>query len=113
MRSRPLWTSTGPRPDDSLDEGASAGAGRDARPPDGGVSLAHITVGTENSADISLFYTDHGTGQAVVLIHGFPLNGESWGKQQAMLLDAGYRVIAYDRRGFGQRHLTRFTRSTS
>ena len=36
-----------------------------------------------------------------MLIHGFPLNGESWGKQQAALLDAGYRVIAYDRRGFG------------
>jgi pimeloyl-ACP methyl ester carboxylesterase len=64
--------------------------------------VAFITVGTENSADIDLFYTDQGTGEPVVLIHGFPLNGESWGKQQAALLDAGYRVIAYDRRGFGQ-----------
>ncbi|WP_137845487.1 alpha/beta hydrolase [Microbacterium sp. 2FI] len=63
--------------------------------------MAYITVGTENSADIDLFYTDQGSGQPVVLIHGFPLNGESWGKQQAALLDAGYRVIAYDRRGFG------------
>ncbi|KZE88530.1 alpha/beta fold hydrolase [Microbacterium sp. TNHR37B] len=63
--------------------------------------MAYITVGTENSADIELFYTDQGTGQPVVLIHGFPLDGESWGKQQAALLDAGYRVIAYDRRGFG------------
>ena len=63
--------------------------------------MAYITVGTENSADIELFYTDQGSGQPVVLIHGFPLNGESWGKQQAALLDAGYRVIAYDRRGFG------------
>ena len=63
--------------------------------------MAYITVGTENSADIKLFYTDQGSGQPVVLIHGFPLNGESWGKQQAALLDAGYRVIAYDRRGFG------------
>lgn len=63
--------------------------------------MAYITVGTENSADIELYYTDQGEGQPVVLIHGFPLNGESWGKQQAALLDAGYRVIAYDRRGFG------------
>lgn len=63
--------------------------------------MAYLTVGTENSADIDLYYTDQGVGQPVVLIHGFPLNGESWGKQQAALLDAGYRVIAYDRRGFG------------
>lgn len=63
--------------------------------------MAYITVGTENSADIELYYTDQGSGQPVVLIHGFPLNGESWGKQQAALLEAGYRVIAYDRRGFG------------
>jgi len=66
--------------------------------------VAYITVGTENSVDIDLYYTDQGPtdAQPVVLIHGFPLNGESWGKQQAALLDAGYRVIAYDRRGFGQ-----------
>lgn len=66
--------------------------------------MAYITVGTENSVDIDLYYTDQGPSDAqpVVLIHGFPLNGESWGKQQAALLDAGYRVIAYDRRGFGQ-----------
>ena len=71
--------------------------------------MAHITVGIENSADITLHYTDQGAGpfrvddapRTVVLIHGFPLDGESWGKQQAALLDAGYRVIAYDRRGFG------------
>ena len=64
--------------------------------------MAYLTVGTENSADVDIYYTDQGSGQPVVLIHGFPLNGESWGKQQAALLDAGYRVIAYDRRGFGQ-----------
>ena len=65
--------------------------------------MAYITVGTENSVDIDIHYTDQGPtdAQPVVLIHGFPLNGESWGKQQAALLDAGYRVIAYDRRGFG------------
>ncbi|WP_395244216.1 alpha/beta fold hydrolase [Agromyces sp. MMS24-K17] len=63
--------------------------------------MARITVGSENSAELSLHYDDQGEGQPVVLIHGFPLNGESWGKQQAALLDAGYRVISYDRRGFG------------
>ena len=63
--------------------------------------MARVIVGSENMSEISLYYTDQGSGQAVVLIHGFPLNGESWGKQQAALLDAGYRVIAYDRRGFG------------
>ena len=64
--------------------------------------MAYITVGKENSTDIELFYEDHGSGQPVVLIHGYPLNGRSWEKQEAALLDAGYRVIAYDRRGFGQ-----------
>lgn len=63
--------------------------------------MAFVTVGRENSADIDLHYTDQGSGEPVVLIHGFPLDGESWGKQQSVLLAAGYRVIAYDRRGFG------------
>ncbi|MFF1675678.1 alpha/beta fold hydrolase [Streptomyces sp. NPDC058256] len=64
--------------------------------------MPFITVGQENSANIDLYYEDHGTGQPVVLIHGYPLDGHSWEKQTAALLDAGYRVIAYDRRGFGQ-----------
>ena len=64
--------------------------------------MPFITVGTENSSDIDLYYEDHGTGQPVVLIHGYPLSGESWEKQSAALLEAGYRVITYDRRGFGR-----------
>ncbi|NQD90529.1 alpha/beta hydrolase [Paenarthrobacter sp. CM16] len=64
--------------------------------------MAYITVGNENSTEIELYYEDHGTGQAVVLIHGYPLDGSSWEKQTAVLLDAGYRVITYDRRGFGK-----------
>ena len=64
--------------------------------------MSTITVGTENSTTIELFYEDHGTGQPVVLIHGYPLDGRSWEKQAAALLEAGYRVISYDRRGFGQ-----------
>jgi non-heme chloroperoxidase len=64
--------------------------------------MAKVTVGQENSDDIEIYYEDHGTGQPVVLIHGYPLNGHSWEKQERVLLQAGYRVIAYDRRGFGQ-----------
>ncbi|MDR7278343.1 alpha/beta fold hydrolase [Catenuloplanes atrovinosus] len=64
--------------------------------------MPYITVGSENSTSIDLYYEDHGSGQPVVLIHGYPLDGHSWEKQQAALLAAGYRVIAYDRRGFGQ-----------
>jgi peroxiredoxin len=64
--------------------------------------MAFITVGTENSTNIDLYYEDHGSGQPVVLIHGYPLDGNSWEKQTVALLDAGYRVITYDRRGFGQ-----------
>lgn len=63
--------------------------------------MPYIKVGQENSAAIEIYYEDLGTGQPVVLIHGFPLNGHSWEKQTAALINAGYRVIAYDRRGFG------------
>jgi non-heme chloroperoxidase len=63
--------------------------------------MPFVTVGQENSADIEIYYEDHGSGQPVVLIHGYPLNGRSWEKQHRVLLDAGYRVISYDRRGFG------------
>lgn len=64
--------------------------------------MPYLTVGRENSAPIDLYYEDHGTGQPVVLIHGYPLDGRSWERQSAALLDAGHRVITYDRRGFGQ-----------
>ncbi|MBB2745220.1 UNVERIFIED_ORG: pimeloyl-ACP methyl ester carboxylesterase [Microbispora rosea subsp. rosea] len=64
--------------------------------------MAYITVGQENSTDINLYYEDHGSGQPIVLIHGYPLDGHSWEKQIPALLGAGYRVITYDRRGFGQ-----------
>ncbi|MGM1018217.1 MAG: alpha/beta fold hydrolase [Actinomycetota bacterium] len=64
--------------------------------------MATITVGTENSTPIELYYEDQGAGQPVVLIHGYPLNGHSWERQTRDLLAQGYRVITYDRRGFGQ-----------
>jgi len=63
--------------------------------------MSKVTVGQENGADIEIYYEDHGSGQPVVLIHGYPLNGHSWEKQERVLLQGGYRVIAYDRRGFG------------
>lgn len=64
--------------------------------------MGYITVGTENSTSVNLYYEDQGSGQPVVLIHGYPLNGHSWERQTSELLAQGYRVITYDRRGFGQ-----------
>jgi pimeloyl-ACP methyl ester carboxylesterase len=63
---------------------------------------SYITVGQENTTPIELYYEDHGSGKPVILIHGYPLSGASWEKQTAALLAAGYRVITYDRRGFGK-----------
>lgn len=64
--------------------------------------MPFVTVGKENSADIELYYEDHGSGKPVVLIHGYPLSGASWERQLPVLLGAGCRVITYDRRGFGK-----------
>jgi non-heme chloroperoxidase len=64
--------------------------------------MPYVTVGNENSGRIELYYEDHGSGKPVVLIHGYPLSGASWEKQVPSLLDAGFRVITYDRRGFGK-----------
>ncbi|MEM1505486.1 alpha/beta hydrolase [Domibacillus sp. 8LH] len=63
--------------------------------------MAFIQVGMENSASIDLYYEDVGNGKPVVLIHGWPLSGRSWESQVPALVEAGYRVITYDRRGFG------------
>lgn len=64
--------------------------------------MAKLTVGTENGQPIELYFEDLGAGKPVVLIHGWPLSGRSWESQVPALIDAGYRVITYDRRGFGQ-----------
>ncbi len=63
--------------------------------------MPYLVVDKENSGSVDLYFEDHGTGRPVVLIHGWPLSGASWEKQVPALLDAGYRVITYDRRGFG------------
>jgi len=64
--------------------------------------MPYVNVGQENSAPIQIHYEDHGSGAPVVLIHGFPLSGRAWERQERALLAAGLRVITYDRRGFGQ-----------
>ena len=52
--------------------------------------------------NVELYVKDWGSGRPVVLIHGWPLNADSWEDQALALAEAGYRVIAYDRRGFGR-----------
>jgi non-heme chloroperoxidase len=64
--------------------------------------MGTITVGQENTTPIELYYEDHGSGPAVVLLHGWPVDSRSWEPQLHPLLTAGYRVITYDRRGFGR-----------
>ena len=64
--------------------------------------MPYVTVGQENSGSVELYYEDHGSGRPVVLIHGYPLSGRAWDRQVPALLDDGYRVITYDRRGFGK-----------
>ena len=64
--------------------------------------MPYIKVGQENSGPIELYYEDHGAGPPVVLIHGYPLSGRAWDRQVPVLLEAGRRVITYDRRGFGK-----------
>jgi non-heme chloroperoxidase len=64
--------------------------------------MPRLKVGTENTADIEIHYEDHGAGRPIVLIHGYPLDGNSWERQERVLLQNGFRVICYDRRGFGR-----------
>jgi non-heme chloroperoxidase len=64
--------------------------------------MGYIKVGQENSQSIKIYYEDHGSGSPVVLIHGWPLNGDAWEKQTGALLAAGHRVLTYNRRGFGR-----------
>ena len=64
--------------------------------------MPRISVGPENEAPVEIHYEDHGSGRPVMLIHGYPLDGNSWERQERVLLANGYRVISYDRRGFGR-----------
>ena len=64
--------------------------------------MPRVSVGKQDNQSVELHYEDHGAGKPVVLIHGWPLSARSWEAQIPSLISAGYRVIAYDRRGFGQ-----------
>jgi pimeloyl-ACP methyl ester carboxylesterase len=64
--------------------------------------MAKVAVGEENGTPVELYFEDHGTGDPVVLIHCWPLSSRVWEAQVPALVDAGHRVIAYDRRGFGR-----------
>ncbi|MDP9407184.1 MAG: alpha/beta hydrolase [Actinomycetota bacterium] len=63
--------------------------------------MPRVQVGTSGSTPVELHYEDFGSGRPVVLIHGWPLSGRSWEAQVPALVEAGHRVITYDRRGFG------------
>ena len=60
--------------------------------------MTYITTGDNTK----LYVKDWGAGRPVVLLHGWPLSADSWDDQAMLIADAGFRVIAYDRRGFGR-----------
>ena len=64
--------------------------------------MPFINVGQENSGSIELYYEDMGKGDPLVLIHGYPFSGLAWERMIPFFLDKGFRVITYDRRGFGK-----------
>ncbi|ARF56514.1 alpha/beta fold hydrolase [Streptomyces gilvosporeus] len=64
--------------------------------------MPYINVDGEDGPAVELHYEDQGAGVPVVLLHGYLLDGRSWARQTAALLAAGFRVISYDRRGFGK-----------
>ena len=57
-------------------------------------------ITTQDNTEI--YYKDWGTGTPVVLIHGWPANADMWEHQALFLAERGFRVISYDRRGFGR-----------
>ena len=64
--------------------------------------MPFVKVGREKSTDIAVHYRDHGAGRPIVLVHGYPLDCNSWERQERALLAAGCRCVSYDRRGFGR-----------
>ena len=60
--------------------------------------MAFVTT----SDGIDIYYTEHGSGQPIVLSHGWPLNSDAWQLELKLFADAGYRAIAHDRRGHGR-----------
>jgi len=64
--------------------------------------MKFIKTQSADGQEVEIFYQDIGAGQPVVLIHGWPLDHSMWDEQVTALTEAGYRCIAYDRRGFGK-----------
>ena len=64
--------------------------------------MPYVSVAQQDNQAVDLYYEVQGSGKPVVLIHGWPLSGRSWESQLMALVAAGYQVITYDRRGFGQ-----------
>ncbi|MBF4490355.1 MULTISPECIES: alpha/beta fold hydrolase [unclassified Psychrobacter] len=64
--------------------------------------MPYVNVAQQDEQSVDLYYEVQGTGKPVVLIHGWPLSGRAWEAQLPALVEAGYQVITYDRRGFGQ-----------
>jgi non-heme chloroperoxidase len=64
--------------------------------------MSYITVGTEHSSTINLYYKDWGSGQPVLFSHGWPLSADAWEDQMVFLCSHGFRCIAFDRRGHGR-----------
>jgi len=64
--------------------------------------MPYVNVAQQDEQSVELYYEVQGTGKPVVLIHGWPLSGRAWEAQLPALVEAGYQVITYDRRGFGQ-----------
>jgi len=61
-----------------------------------------IKTTAQKDTNVSIYYEDQGSGQPIVLVHGWPLSDRMWEYQVPVLVEAGYRVITYDRRGFGR-----------
>ena len=64
--------------------------------------MAFVVNEKDAQNSTKIFYEDNGQGKALLFIHGWPLNGDQWEYQVGPLLEAGYRCITYDRRGFGR-----------
>lgn len=64
--------------------------------------MSFIETTSTEKGNLQLYYEDYGEGQPVILIHGWPLSGQMWEYQVEEIVNAGYRCITYDRRGFGK-----------
>lgn len=64
--------------------------------------MPYLVAGGNSEESVRIYYESHGKGRPVVLVAAWPLTGDEWEKQTRALVQAGFRVIQYDRRGFGR-----------